>query len=248
MAEGGDAGEAVDATDATDATDAADTGGDAASLPPLLGAWTFDEGTGTSSADLSGNGHPAVFAGGASWGTGKEGAGLALDGVSGYADVGVTLVDTKQSFTVLSWSTFASVGPWEVAVSEDDVNGSLFGLKLRGDGTNQFDFDVETSDIMNPGFVVAQSTSTAQTGTWVHLAGVYDASGKGALKLYVDGVLQANANVGQPLPSASGHLLLGRGLYNGATGSFLHGTLDEVAVYDGALTDAQIGAIYAEQK
>jgi hypothetical protein len=112
---------------------------------------------------------PAAFAGGASWGTGKEGTGLALDGASGYADIGLTLVDTTRSFTVLSWATFASVGSWEAAVSEDDVNGSLFGLKLRGDGTNQFDFDVETSDVMNPGFVVAQSTSTAQASTWVPL-------------------------------------------------------------------------------
>jgi hypothetical protein len=81
----------------------------------------------------------------------------------------------------------------------------------------------------------------------VHLAGVYDASGGGALKVYVDGSLQANAAVGQTLLAATGHFVIGRGLYNGATGSFLGGTVDDVAVYDVALTDAQVAAVYGGQ-
>lgn len=214
-------------------------------LPSPIGKWNFDEGSGTSSADLSGNGHAATLVGGASWTTaGKEGAGLALDGVTGYADVGVTLVTTTSSFTVMTWASFAVVGPWQVALSEDDVTGSLFGLKARGDGSNEFDFDAELSDVTSPGFIVAQSTTVAQAKTWVHLAGVHDASGSGAMKLYVNGALQANAAVGQSLLAATGHFVIGRGLYNGATGSFLNGTVDEVAVYGAALTDAQVASIY----
>jgi Concanavalin A-like lectin/glucanases superfamily len=218
-------------------------------LPSPIGAWSFDEGTGATSADLSGNGHPATLMGSASWTTaGKKGAGLALDGVSGYADVGMTLVATTGSFTVMTWASFAVVGPWQVAVSEDDATGSLFGLKLRGDASSQFDFDAELTDAQNPAFVVAQSTSLAQATTWVHLTGVHDASGSGAMKTYVNGVLQANAAVGQTLLGATGHFLIGRGLYDGVAGSFLDGTVDEVAVYGSALTDAQVAAIYDAQK
>src|ERR1700683_2131135 len=78
--------------------DAAESDAEASAL---IGKWNFDEGTGTTSADLSGHGHPATFVGGASWASaGKEGTGLALDGATGYADVGVSLIDTAQSFTV----------------------------------------------------------------------------------------------------------------------------------------------------
>jgi hypothetical protein len=229
------------------ATEAAvdDGGADASPIPAAIGAWSFDEGLGTQSADLSGNGHPAVFVGGASWGPGKVGTGLALDGMSGYADVGVPLVDARASFSVVAWARFASTNTWAVAVSEDDVHGSAFALKLRGDGTNDYDFDFETSDRMSPGFLVAQSTSTAELSVWVHLAGVYDASGKGALKVYVNGALEATTPSGQPFPAAKGHFVLGRGLYNGVIGSFFHGTLDEVAVYAGALSDGQISALFA---
>jgi hypothetical protein len=255
--------------------------GDGGGLPPLLGAWTFDDapetadasadggtsdaaiedsGTsdssidagGLSSADVSGNGHPAMFQGGATFGAGKSGGGLVLDGTSGYADVGVTLIDTSKSYTVMSWVELNQVGNWEIALSEDDVNGSLFGLKLRGND-NHFDFDMETSDQLNPGFVVAESDPDAGVGlgvasAWTHLVGVYDASGTGNVTLYVNGALIANAAVGQAILAATGHFLIGRGLYNDAVGSYLNGTIDEVAVYDGALTGAQVATIYAAQQ
>jgi hypothetical protein len=233
------------------ARDAAGDQGDESSplaLPAPIGAWSFDEGAGAASADLSGHGHAAVLVAGASWGPGKEGAGLVLDGTSGYADVGVALVDTRASFSVVSWAKLATIDAWAVAVSEDDVNGSMFGLKLRGDATNDFDFDFETSDVVSPGFVVAQSVSRASADVWVHLAGVYDATGTATIKVYVDGVLEATSPVSQAFAPASGHLVMGRGLYNGLHGSFLHGTLDEVAVYDAALSDAQVAAIYAAER
>ncbi len=227
-----------------------DSGTDASALalPAPIGAWGFDEDVGTTSADLSGNGHPALFVAGAHWGTGKVGGGLALDGTTGYADVGVALIDTTNSFSVAAWVEFERVDAWGAALGQDDALGSLFALKLRGDGTNTFDFDVETSDALNPGFLVAQSTTTAMAGAWVHLAGVYDAGWRGRTRLvltvYVNGSRAATKSVPQQLLRATGHFVLGRGLYNGAPGSYVDGVVDDVAVYDVALSDAQIGAIY----
>jgi hypothetical protein len=221
---------------------------DAGPAPALAAKWNFDEGSGTTAADLSGKGHTLTLVGGASWAaTGKEGTGLALDGATGYADLGASLIDTTQSFSVLCWAKLAVVNTWEVALSQDDVTGSLFGLKLRGDATNDFDFDVETTDVTNPGFVVAQSTTVASAQTWVHLAGVYDASGGGTLQIYVNGALQATAALGQTLLPSTGHFVIGRGLYNAAAGSFFNGTIDEVEVHAAALTSAQIAAVYAAE-
>lgn len=221
-----------------------DGGSEASTLPAAIGAWNFDEGLGSQTADLSGNGHPAVFVGGAFWGPGKAGSGLLLDGISGYADVGVPLVDMRKSYSVLVWAKLTSTTTWATALSEDAVRGSAFGLKLRGDGTNDFDFDVETSDQPNPGFLVAESTTKARPLVWVHLAGVYDANAKGALKLYVNGTLEATTATEQTFAAAGGHFVIGRGLYNGTIGSYFSGTLDEVAVYDSALSDAEVKAIF----
>jgi hypothetical protein len=228
-------------------TGAYDGGTEASTLPPPIGAWSFDEGLGTQTADLSGNGHPAVFVGGAFWGPGKAGSGLLLDGISGYADVGVPLVNMRKSYSVVVWARLTSTATWATALSEDAVRGSAFGLKLRGDGTNDFDFDVETSDAPNPGFLVAESTTKAQPLVWVHLAGVYDANAKGTLKLYVNGALEATIAAGQTFAAAGGHFVIGRGLYNGTIGSYFTGTLDEVAVYDTALSDAEVKAVFGGQ-
>jgi hypothetical protein len=174
--------------------------------------------------------------------------GLALDGATGYADVGLPLIATTTAFTVSCWISLGATNAWEAALAEDDVTGSLFGLKLRGDGSNQFDFDVETSDVMNPGFVVAQSTTKATASTWTYLAGVYDPTanaGAGTLVLYVNGAREAGTAVGQALAAATGHFVIGRGLYNGTAGSYVNGVVDEVEVRDVALSDAQVAAIYA---
>jgi hypothetical protein len=243
-----DAGSAAAAArDASTAPDAAaDDTQDASIIPAAIGAWGFDEGSGASSADLSGHGHAAALVGGATWGTGKVGGGLELDGLTGFADVGVALVDTTASFSVVAWAQFYEANAWEVTTSQDGVNGSLFALKLRGDATDTFDFDAETSDFLTPGFIVAQSSSKLTVEEWVHLAGVYDASGSGTLKVYVNGSLETTTPVAQHLPTGTGHFILGRGLYNEVRGSYLRGVLDEVAAYDVALTDAQVAAIYTE--
>ena len=60
-----------------------------------------------------------------------------------------------------------------------------------------------------------------------------------------DGALQAGAALGMPVLGASGHLVIGRGLYNSVNGSFFKGTLDGIVVYEGAMSDAQVAALYA---
>ncbi len=211
----------------------------------LIGRWTFDEGAGPTSADRSGRGRDATLVGAAAWtASGKRGGGLLLDGTTGYADVGPWIVDPSRSFTVACWVKLAVVSTWAAAISEDDVNGSSFGLKLRGDNGNPFDFDFETSDVMSPGFVVAQSRSVGAADTWTHLAGVYDASGGGAIRVYVNGVMEAQAPFAEVPLAPKGHFVIGRGLYNGVTGSFVNGVIDEVEVHAAALGDAEITAIY----
>jgi hypothetical protein len=248
---GNEAGTDAGAGDASASDAGPSDAGDAGSLPPLLGAWSFDEGTGTASQDLSGNGNAAMLVGGASWGTGHKGGGLVLDGASGYADVGVTLIDTTKSYSVMAWVNLGAFNPsqsWEVFLSEDDKVGSLFTLKLRGDNSSQFDFDLETSDTVSPGFVVAQSKTLASKGVWVHLAGVYDASNSGAAAIYVNGVNEATAAVNQGVLGTVGDFLIGRGRYNNANTSYVLGTIDQVAVYGGPLTGDQVSAIYAAQQ
>src|SRR5690348_6703426 len=58
--------------------------GSGAAVDPTLQAWwKFNEGSGTTAADFTGNGNTGTLTGGASWTTGA----VVLDGVDGYVAV-----------------------------------------------------------------------------------------------------------------------------------------------------------------
>ena len=76
------------------------------------------------------------------------------------------------------------------------------------------------------------------TGTWTHVAATWDGS---SVKLYVNGALvHSQATTSSPIPSNTLPLLIGAD----SNGSFrFDGLIDDAAVYDTALSSAQIAAI-----
>src|SRR5688572_743779 len=55
--------------------------------PGVVAEIRFNEGTGTIAADVSGNGYNGTLVNGPTWGTGKYGQGLNLDGVNDYVNI-----------------------------------------------------------------------------------------------------------------------------------------------------------------
>jgi hypothetical protein len=73
--------------------------------------------------------------------------------------------------------------------------------------------------------------------------GVYDAAA-GQLKLYVDGALAGT--FAQRCPdAATGHTVIGRAQFGGNQVDFWRGAVDQVHVYDRALSDAEVRDLYA---
>jgi hypothetical protein len=88
----------------------------------------------------------------------------------------------------------------------------------------------------------AIGTSVAQSNTWYHIAMTYDGTN---LKLYVNGVNEATTASGNPFTGYSTpEFIVGQtfGSIDGETVLFFDGQIDEVRVYDTALTQAQIHA------
>lgn len=195
---------------------------------------TFDEGAGSTAADSSGHGHPATLFGTSGWTAGLVGrSALAVPGRNdSYAEIPTPVVDTTQSFSVAAWVKVNRVGGYQTFVSEDGPVLSSFFLQLRGD-TNWFAFTVPYDF-----FVLAQSGFTPVPGRWYHLAGVYDAAAQSA-SLYVDGVLQDTVYnvVAGPATGPTG---IGRGKFAGNRVDFVNGAVDDVRLYQTALTAAEV--------
>jgi Concanavalin A-like lectin/glucanases superfamily len=73
-----------------------------------------------------------------------------------------------------------------------------------------------------------------ETNSWTHLATAYSG---GSVRLYVNGTLAATTPVPGPLPNSSGPLRIGG---NSMWGEYFSGLIDEVRVYDRALSAAEI--------
>ncbi|MGR5480573.1 hypothetical protein ACPV5A_25855, partial [Vibrio chagasii] len=68
----------------------------------MLAHLTFDEGTGTTAADSSGNGRNGTL-NGAAWGTGRSSNAVSLNGSGAYVALPNDLLVDVSDFTIAAW-------------------------------------------------------------------------------------------------------------------------------------------------
>ncbi|MER5508500.1 LamG-like jellyroll fold domain-containing protein [Streptomyces sp. NPDC002766] len=210
-----------------------------ADLPAAAAHWTFDEGSGTSAADSSGNGRTATLQGAAGWDAGKVGAHSLGLTAGGNATASGPALDTSKAFSVGVWVNLAQLGGYQTAVSVDGKVVSSFYLGLRDD-TGTFAFARLNSDATQNA-AVAAAASAPTTGTWTHLTGVSDPAA-GVIRLYVDGVLEGETAYTAGW-AGSGDTAVGRALYGGGHVDQWHGLIDDVHMFPAALTSEQVAAL-----
>ncbi len=199
------------------------------------GCWKLDETNGTVAADSSGNGNNGTV-NGATWNPlGKVNGCLSFNGVNNYVQVNP---DVSNDFSVAFWvqtTAIGGTGTWRQG--EGLVNGSVgagandFGTALVG---NQLAFGVG-----NPDTTLVSSTPI-NDGQWHHCVATR-AQSSGALQLYVDGGLQASGTGTTNPLTAPAYLRFGA-MQSG--GGFFNGNLDEIKIYNRALGNLEIAALY----
>ncbi|WP_307796981.1 LamG-like jellyroll fold domain-containing protein [Actinomadura barringtoniae] len=195
--------------------------------------YPFDEGSGTTAKDVAGP-HDATLVNGPQWTTGHNAGGLQFNGSDQYADAGAAILDTTGNYSVSAWVKLDKLRSFGTAVSQDGTNNSAFYLQYSGPD-DRFAFSFAG--------LRALSSSPPETGHWYHLTGVRDAV-NGTLTLYVDGKqsgASAAACLGDP---STGHTVIGRGKYGGNPVDYWPGALDQVHLYDRALSAAEVSALY----
>jgi hypothetical protein len=173
------------------------------------------------------------------------------------------VVRTDTSFSVAAWVAPAVVSTtttngFMTAVSQDGLHTSGFQLQYRYNsgtgGTPTWCFttrsaDVSSNSVSPPPPTVTASCggtpapiSTAGAGAWAYLVGVYDA-GAGTITLYVNGVAMPS----KPYVASwnAGHgVTVGARLDAASHTDFFDGDIDHVLTFSGALTPAQVSALY----
>ncbi len=205
------------------------------------GYWAFDEGTGSSAADATGNSFNATLQSGAKWVSGKVGtSALSLTGTS-YVDIPAAVVNTASSFSVSAWVNLNKLGGYQTFVSLDGNNVSAFSLQLRSD-TGKFAFARPASDSATSAVTSAAASTSVSSGTWYHLVGVYDADSR-TISLYVNGNLQQTVAYTSDW-QGRGHTAIGRSKYGSNFTNFANAQIDDVHMYNIALDYTAVNTLF----
>jgi len=204
----------------------------------LVGHWRFDEGSGIIAYDSSGNGNDGTLEGDPQWVAGKITGALQFNGTDDYVEVPDSpSLDITDAITIVAWvSREVDSGNWERIVAKSDstlydywlqiTNGDSIGggfLDIGGTAHNSLDLATGISIPLNQ---------------WTHLAYVYDGT---YAKGYVNGRLDKSDDIGSfKIRTSTRPLWVGRlqTSYN------FDGLIDEVRIYDRALSADQVQGLF----
>jgi len=214
----------------------------------LVGLWSFDgaDMSGVTAYDRSGQGNNGTLTNGPTRTIGKVGQGISFDGVND--EITTTTNQGNGSsvkvFTISAWFKTSTASGKKIIGLENNQTGT---------DSNSYDRQLYVGTDGKVYFYVydgsgklAVSSSTFIDNNWHHAVGVSSGDG-GSIKLYVDGVLQQTTAVGT-IYALYGTSYWRIGGYKspavmGVNGYF-PGSLDDVRIYDRALTQSEITQLY----
>src|SRR5947209_1203894 len=197
----------------------------------LVAAYSFDAGTGSTVADASGSGNTGTIVN-ATWATvGKYGHALSFNGTNARVDI--------KDVASLHLTTAMTLEAW---VNPSAVSSAWRDLVYKGNDNYYLMATTDHSSLPGGGIIAGGTyaetfgTTILATNTWTHLATTYDGA---ALRLFVNGAqVSSVAKTGNIVTSTNPLQLGGDSIW----GQYFQGLIDEVRVYNVALTAAQVQA------
>ena len=217
--------------------------------PGIAGWWRGE----SNALDSSGNNNNGVLTGGVTYTNGEVDQAFQLNGTSAYVLVPdpadrLNFDARSNNYTVAFWVNLADVGSRQDFIIDRAYNNVPCSYDIYYDPGSGNRFIANCWDgAVN---VSVPSITTPAANTWYHVAATYNSP---VIKLYVNGIPE----VGTPLPGTSETIpanygstlntdaarLIGRANIFGTQPNYTHGELDEVQVFNRALSDSEIKAI-----
>ena len=204
----------------------------------LVAHWRLDDGSGTVAADSSGNGYHGTLILDPLWVPGKYGGALEFAGLSGQRVEmeGYDGILGTQNRTVMAWVKTEGFGDWISwgqnintqkwigRINDNAGNGAVGALRTECSG----------------GYII--STTIVNDGEWRHLTSVLESAGSPTtddIRMYVDGELEV---ISGSQTVAIDTVANGRNVWiaDGHHDRPLPGVIDDVRIYDHAMTEVEI--------
>jgi hypothetical protein len=190
----------------------------------LIGYWKFDETAGTTASDSSGRSNTGTLVSGPAWiSSGKVNGALSFDGVNDY--VSLSSQSLPSAFTLSAWV-------WAHVAGNDEQ--TLFSVRNR-----QFYLSSNVYSFWNNGSAGSSSFGVVPSGSWQHITYTYDGV---TLRGFLNAVQSATAvtaaiSTGIGIPRIGSH---------DSGGNYFSGLLDEIRLYNRALSAQEVLAVYVD--
>ena len=195
-----------------------------------MAGWSFNEGAGTTVADASGNGNTGNISG-ATWSTlGRYGNALSFNGINNLVFInGSPSLNLTTGMTLSAWVfPTANQSGWRTIVQREvdayflHASSNAGALRPAAGGT----FNGIDNNFASP--------SAIAVNAWTHVAVTYDGT---AMRLFVNGTEVATTPVTGSVQSNTNALRIGG---NSPYGEYFQGRIDDVRIYNRALTATEI--------
>jgi len=196
-----------------------------------VAAYAFEEGSGYKANEISGNSAlQGTLYNGVGWtNSGKHGNGVTFPSGGTFIQINdAASLHLTTGMTLSAWVNPTSTNYPGAVIAKEGSSNPNYAL-FAGTGTN-----IPQIQYTNNNITKSISDTTSAIGSWTYIAGTYDGT---TLRMYRDGVLTASATQPSPMDTSTGWLEIGSDTNIAA---YFRGTIDDVRVYDRALSQSEI--------
>ena len=194
----------------------------------------FDETSGTSAIDTTGNGWNGTLVGGASRVAGKSGNAVDLSGTNQYVALPSGVVSSNDTITVAAWVNLDTVSNWTRIFDFGSGTATNMFLTPKNGANGKIRFGIKNNGSAEQ---IIDGQAALPTGGWHHVAVTLNGP---TGTLYVDGVQVGINNAMTLKPSTMGATSqnwIGRSQY---ADPYLDGRVDDFRIYNLALTTSEV--------